>query len=214
MGEPARARDTRAGNSAMAATLHCRRAVLSRHRTLLHRSHQHLGCDNPARTPVRLRLRGARTRVVGGILGILVDAASRRMDGRSIRRPSRAGRRRRHLVARDCRHTNRGRRIIRCAARRARVARTRRGRQLPLDSQPHQSLDAAVGARARAVGQLQRHVCRHNPGAEREPVDYQGLRMARAVLHFRRARSGVGRGLVVPRRRPARDFVAHHPVPN
>ena len=90
-------------------------------------------------------------------------------------------------------------------------ARPRRGRQLPLDSQPHQSLDAAVGARARLVGQLQRHVRRHNPGAEREPADYQGLRMARAVLHFRRARPGVGRRVDVPRRRPARDLVAHHP---
>ena len=196
----------------MAATLHGRRAVLSRHRALLHRSHQHLGRDNPARPPIRLRLRRARTRAVRGVLGIPVDATRRRMDGGSIRRPSRAGRRRRDLVARDFRHADRGRRVIFRAARRARAARPRRGRQLSLDSQPDRALDAAVGARARVVGKLQRHVRRHGPGAERESADHQGVRMARAVLHFWRARPGVGRSLDVRRRRPARDFVAHDPA--
>ena len=192
----------------MAATLHGRRAVLPRHRALLHRSHQHFGRDNSARTPIRLRLRRARTRALRRVLGILVDAARRRMDGGSIRRSSRAGRRRRHLVARNFRHANRCRRIVLRAARRTRSARPRRGRQLPVDSQPDQSLDAAVGARARFVRELQRHVRRNHPGAERESADHQGLRMARAVLHFGRARFAVGRRMVVHRRRPPRDFVA------
>ncbi len=187
----------------MAAALHGRRAVLSRHRALLHRSHQHLGRDNPAGAPIRLRLRRAGTRAVGRVLGLPVDAARRRMDGRSIRRPSRAGGRRRHLVDCDFRHADRRRRLIFRTARRSRTARSGRGRELPLDSQPDLALDAALRARARVVGELQRHVRRHSRGAQRESADHQGVRMARAVLHFRRARPRVGRSVAVCRRRPA-----------
>ena len=187
----------------MAPALYGRRAVLSRHRALLHRSHQHLGRDNPARAPIRLRLRRARTRAVRGVLGLPVDAAHRRMDGRSIRRPSRAGGRRRHLVACDFRHADRSRRLIFRIARRSRAARSWRGRELPVDSQPDLALDAALRARAGVVRELQRHVRRHSRGAQRESADHQGVRMARAVLHFRRARPGVGRSLAVCSGRPA-----------
>ena len=143
MGEPARARDTRARNSAMAAAIHGRRAVFSRHRALLHRPHQHLGRDNPDRAPIRLRLRRPGTRAIRRLLGISVDAADRRMDGRSVRRASRARRRCRDLVDRNFRYATCRRRDIFRPARRARAARPGRGRELPVDSQPHRALDAA-----------------------------------------------------------------------
>ena len=117
-------------------------------------------------------------------------------------------RRRRDLVARDFRLAARGsRRSFVALLADARAARPRRGSQFPLDSQPDLALDAAVGARASAVGQLQRDVRRHSPGAEREPVDHSRPSVGRALFYISGALGrAVGRGLDVGRGRRPGDF--------
>ncbi len=183
----------------MAPALHRRRAVLSRHRALLHRSDKHLRRDNSARPRVRLRLRGARRRTVGDFLGLPLDSTRRRMDGRSLRRASRAGGGRRGLVARYLHHAaGRGREFL-GAARDARAPRPWRGSQFSLDTQSDRALGATVRACASAFGELQRDVRRHDTRAERESAYHSRLRLAGAVLHLGRARRGLGRGLDVRR---------------
>ena len=201
-----RAARTRRSNrtaARMAAPIHGGGGLLPRHRALLCRPGQHLDRDHPALARSRLRRRRAGNHPVRIFLGLSMAATARRMDVRSVRRTARARGRRRSVVARHAAHAA-GLGRLQPADRDARPARPGRGRQLSRHSQHHRAMDAGRGTLARHRAQLQRHPSRHRHRVAGQPRDNRHARMARAVLHFRSNRPGLGLRLVMENFRNAR----------